>query len=274
MIGLRDAKRIVFKVGTSTLTYENGKTNLRRMSKLACVLADLANSGKEVVLVSSGAISVGVGKIGLSAPLKDTPSRQAAACVGQCELMFLYDKFFSEYGRTIGQLLITRYDVENAEHRKNLINAFDKMLGYGIIPILNENDSVAVEELAFGDAESSLAVPAVFGDNDNLSAIVAKLVNADALVILSDIDGLFSANPHEDETAQIIPVVEKIDDSHFALAGGAGSARGTGGMFTKLQAAQTATDAGIDTVIMNGGNPEEIYKLFDMRHVGTWFKKQ
>lgn len=274
MIGLRDAKRVVFKVGTSTLTYENGKTNLRRMSKLACVLADLANSGKEVVLVSSGAISIGVGKMGLAAPVKDTPSRQAAACVGQCELMFLYDKFFSEYGRTIGQLLITRYDVENAGHRSNLINAFEKMLGYGIIPILNENDSVAVDELAFGDEDNAPAVPAVFGDNDNLSAIVAKLVNADALVILSDIDGLFSANPHEDETAQIIPVVEAIDEGHFALAGGAGSNRGTGGMFTKLQAAQTATAAGIDTVIMNGGNPEEIYKLFDVQHIGTWFKKQ
>lgn len=274
MLAFRDAKRIVFKVGTSTLTYENGKTNLRRMSKLACVLADLANSGKDVVLVSSGAIAVGVSKMGLSSPVKDTPSRQAAACVGQCELMFLYDKFFSEFGKDIGQLLITRYDIENPEHRSNLINAFEKMLSYGIIPILNENDSVAVDELTLGEDGESNSTPATFGDNDNLSSIVAKLVRADLLVILSDIDGLFNANPHEDENAQIIPVVERLEDSFFALAGGAGTRRGTGGMLTKLQAAENATNAGIDTVIMNGSNPEDIYKLFDVQHIGTWFKKQ
>lgn len=258
LTGIKNAKRIVFKVGTSTLTYSTGKTNIRRMAKLVSVLADLHNEGREIVLVTSGAIGVGVGKLGLKERPKDTPGRQAAACIGQCELMFMYDKFFSEYSHTIGQLLITKSDVENDERRNNLINSFNTMLEYGAIPIVNENDSVAVEEI-------------VYGDNDSLSAIVAKLINADALVILTDIDGLFDANPQEDMNARLIPVVDEITPEIKALAGDAGSNRGTGGMITKLNAAEISTSAGIDTVIMSGTDPREIYKLIDGHQIGTFF---
>ncbi len=258
---LKNAKRIVIKVGTSTLTYDTGKTNIRRMARLASVLSDLQNAGKQIVLVSSGAIGVGVGKLGLSEKPADTPGRQAAACVGQCELMFMYDKLFSEYGHTVGQLLITKSDVENEERRENLINTFRKLLDFGAIPIVNENDSVAVEEI-------------VYGDNDMLSAIVAKLIEADALVILSDIDGLFSANPQTDEDATLIPVVPEITPEIEAMAGGSGTKRGTGGMQTKIAAAKLTTSAGIDTVIMNGADPTDLYKLTDGHSIGTLFKAQ
>lgn len=261
MVNRKEANRIVVKVGTSTLTYDTGKINIRRMSKLAQVLSDLKNGGKEIVLVTSGAIGVGVGKLGLKERPKDTPGRQAAATVGQCELMFLYDKFFSEYGNIIGQLLVTRSDFENDERHTNLHNSFMKLFEYGAIPVVNENDSVAVEEI-------------VFGDNDSLSAHVAKIVDADLLVILTDIDGLFSANPREDENAVLIHNVDKIDDEILALAGGSGTSRGTGGMITKLHAAQIATEAGIDTVVMNGSDPEELYKLLDGRQTGTLFRAQ
>ena len=254
-----NAKRIVIKVGTSTLTYETGKINIRRMVKLCSVLADLHNSGKEVVLVTSGAIGVGVGKLGLKERPKDTPGRQAAATVGQCEVMFLYDKFFGEYGNITGQLLVTKDDFENEERHTNLHNSFMKLFEYGAIPVVNENDSVAVEEI-------------VFGDNDSLSAHVAKIVDADTLIILTDIDGLFSANPREDENAVLIHSVDKITDEILALAGGTGTNRGTGGMITKLHAAQIATEAGINTVVMNGSDPEELYKLIDGRQIGTLFK--
>ena len=246
MSTLKEAKRIVFKVGTSTLTYDTGKANIRRMSKLAEVLSDLQNSGREVVLVTSGAIGIGVGNLGLKSKPSDTPGRQAAACGGQCELMFIYDKLFSEFGHTVGQLLITKSDVDDPERCSNLINTFEKLFEFGAIPIVNENDSVAVDEI-------------VFGDNDNLSATVAKLIKADALEILSDIDGLFSANPLEDASATLIPCVDEIDDEIFSLASGAGTNRGTGGMITKLQAAKTATEAGITTVVMNGYDPTDIY---------------
>lgn len=259
MKGIKDAHRIVVKVGTSTLTYDTGKVNLRRMDKLAQVISDLRNSGTEVALVTSAAIAVGVGKLGLSERPGDIPSRQAVATVGQCELMFMYDKLFSEYGNTIGQLLITRSDFENGERRANLSNSFEKFFEFGAIPVINENDSIAVEEI-------------VFGDNDTLSAMVAKLVNADALIILSDIDGLYSGNPREDENAYLIPVVEEITDELMSIAGTKGSTRGTGGMVTKLHAAQIAMDAGIDTVVMNGAQPEDIYRLLDGRQIGTYFK--
>ena len=259
MTSLKDAKCIVIKVGTSTLTYDTGKTNIRRMAKLASVLSDLQNSGRQIVLVSSGAIGVGVGKLGLSEKPADTPGRQAAACVGQCELMFMYDKLFSEYGHNVGQLLITKSDVEHPERRENLINTFHKLLDFGTIPIVNENDSVAVEEI-------------VYGDNDMLSAIVAKLIGADALVILSDIDGLFSANPQTDEDATLIPVVQQITPEIEAMAGGSGTKRGTGGMATKIAAAKLTTSAGIDTVIMNGADPTDLYKLTDGHSIGTLFK--
>ena len=255
----QNIKRLVVKVGTSTLTYETGKTNIRRMMKLCSVLADLHNSGIDVVLVTSGAIGVGVGKLGLCEKPSDIPGRQAAATVGQCELMFMYDKFFSEYGQKIGQLLVTKSDFENDIRRENLSNTFEKLFEYGAIPVVNENDSVATEEI-------------VYGDNDSLSAIVATLIKADGLVILSDIDGLFDSKPMENEDARLITVVEKIDESVFALCGGAGTKRGTGGMVTKVHAAQIAGEKGIPTVVMNGTAPQDIYKLIDGRQVGTLFK--
>lgn len=250
-------KRFVVKVGTSTLTYETGKTNIRRVAKLVQVLSDLKNSGYDVVLVTSGAIGVGAGKLGIPRPA-DTPGRQAAATVGQCELMFMYDKLFSEYGHTVGQLLVTKSDFENAERHTNLANACEKLFEYGALPIVNENDSVGVEEI-------------VFGDNDSLSASIAKLVHADLLVILTDTDGLYNANPREDDSAVLIPVVNDITPETYALASTRGSSRGTGGMVTKLQAAELATNAGIKTVIMNGNDPEDLYKLLDGRKLGTLF---
>ena len=259
MINKKEINRIVVKVGTSTLTYDTGKINLRRMSKLAQVLSDLKNAGVEIALVTSGAIGVGVGKLGLKERPHDTPGRQAAATVGQCELMFLYDKFFGEYGNITGQLLVTKDDFDDEERHRNLHNSFMKLFEYGAIPVINENDSVAVDEI-------------VFGDNDSLSAHVAKIVDADLLVILTDIDGLFSANPREDENAVLIHCVEEITDETLTIAGGSGTSRGTGGMITKIHAAQIATEAGINTVVMNGSDPEEIYKLLDGRQIGTLFK--
>ena len=259
MAVLKDVKRIVVKVGTSTLTYSTGKTNIRRMHKLVSVLSDIVNSGIEVALVTSGAIGVGAGKLGLPEKPRDTAGKQAAATIGQCELMFMYDKLFGEYGHTVGQILITKSDVENDERRQNLINTFNRLFDFGAIPVINENDSVAVEEI-------------VYGDNDSLSAIVAKLIGADALIILTDIDGLYDANPTENEDAKLIPLVTEINDELFAIAGGHGSRFGTGGMVTKLHAAQIAMEAGIDTIVMNGENPTEIYKALDGKQIGTFFK--
>lgn len=258
MAVLKDVKRLVVKVGTSTLTYDTGKTNIRRMHKLVSVLSDIVNSGIEVALVTSGAIGVGVGKLGLKERPSDISGRQAAATVGQCELMFMYDKLFGEYGHTVGQLLITKSDVDSEERRKNLVNTFEKLFYYGAVPIVNENDSVAVDEI-------------VYGDNDSLSAIVAKLVNADALIILTDIDGLYDDNPNENEDAKLIPQVDEITDELIAVAGGHGSRFSTGGMVTKLHAAQIAMDAGIDTIVMNGAAPESIYKALDGKQIGTFF---
>lgn len=256
---LEDVKRIVVKVGTSTLIHKNGKANLRSMSGLVSVLSGILNSGVEVVLVTSGAIGAGSGKLGLKERPRDTPGKQAAAAVGQCELMFLYDKLFSEYGHTVGQLLITKSDVENDERRENLINTFKRLFDFGVMPIVNENDSVAVEEI-------------VYGDNDNLSAIVACLIEADLLILLSDIDGLYDANPAVCEDAKLIPIVEEIDDSIIKIAGGAGSDFGTGGMATKINAAKIAGAAGIDTIIINGSNPQELYRVLEGEATGTIFK--
>lgn len=255
---LGEVKRLVVKVGTSTLTYSTGKTNIRRMHKLVSVLSDIVNSGIEVALVSSGAIAVGVGKLGFKERPEDTPGRQAAATVGQCELMFMYDKLFGEYGHTVGQLLITKGDVDDPQRRENLINAFEKLFTYGAVPIINENDSVAVDEI-------------VYGDNDSLSAIVAKLISADALLILTDTDGLYDENPIENEDAKLISQVNEITEDLITAAGGHGSKFSTGGMVTKLHAAKIAMDAGIDTIVMNGSAPEEIYKALDGKQVGTFF---
>lgn len=240
------------------MTYDTGMINIRRVEKLVKVLADLRNSGKEIVLVSSGAVAVGVGKLGLKERPHDTPSKQAAAAVGQCELMYLYDKLFAEYNHNVAQLLLTRDIVEVEKRSQNVVNTFNRLLEMGVIPVVNENDTVAVEEIEFGD-------------NDTLSAIVATLVGADALILMSDIDGLYTANPHEDPNATLIRQVETIDDSILSIAGGAGSNRGTGGMITKIHAAQIACGKGIDMAIIQGENPDLLYDLMDGKEVGTHF---
>ena len=258
MFDINEKKRIVIKLGTSTLTHRTGRLNIRRMESLVKIFSDVQNSGREIILVSSGAVGLGMSKLGLVEKPKDTPMKQACAAVGQCELMYMYDKLFGEYGHTVGQLLITKSDVDSEERRKNLVNTFEKLFDYGAVPIVNENDSVAVDEI-------------VYGDNDSLSAIVAKLVNADALIILTDIDGLYDDNPNENEDAKLISQVDEITDELIAVAGGHGSRFSTGGMVTKLHAAQIAMDAGIDAIVMNGAAPESIYKALDGKQIGTFF---
>lgn len=256
-----DLKRIVIKVGTSTLTYENGKANLRRIDKLCKVLSDLHNQGREIILVSSGAIGVGMGKTGLPKKPDSTPEKQALAAIGQCELMFMYDKLFGEYNNMVAQVLLTR-DAVDSEHRKeNVLNTFNTLLSMGIIPIVNENDTVAIDELEGHN----------FGDNDMLSAIVAKLVSADALVILTDIDGLYDSDPRKNKDAKRIERVEKITEEIENMAGGSGSNRGTGGMTTKVMAAKYVTEAGIDCFVICGDEPQRIYDVTDEKSVGTRF---
>lgn len=254
-------RRIVVKVGTSTLTYENGRVNLRRMEMLCKVLSDLHNSGKQVILVSSGAIGIGVGKLKLPERPTETRYKQAIAAVGQCEIMFLYDKFFGEYNSSVAQILLTRNIVNNDHSRQNVVNTFQTLLEMGIIPIVNENDTVAIDEL----------VGSNFGDNDNLSAIVADLVGADLLVILTDIDGLYDRDPRKNPDAVKIPIVTHIDDHIREMAGGSGSNRGTGGMATKITAASAATAAGINCCVMSGNDPKNLYKLIEGEPIGTLF---
>ena len=259
---IENAKRIVVKVGTSTLTFKGGRLNLRRVETLVKVLCNLANSGKEIILVSSGAIGVGVGKLGLKARPKENKDKQAVAAVGQCELMFIYDKFFGEYNHNIAQILLTKFAVDTDQKKQNVINTIDTLLDMGIIPIVNENDTVAIDEL---DGDN-------FGDNDRLSATVAEIVNADLLIILTDIDGLYTSNPREDENAKKIDTVDVITDEIRTMAGGTGSSRGTGGMRTKIIAAEIATQAGIDVCVMNGENPKRLYDLLEGNRIGTLFK--
>ncbi len=255
---MRDYGRIVVKVGTSTLTYDNGKPNLRRMDRLCRVLTDLKNAGKEVVLVSSGAIAVGLNHLGLTGKSCDTPGKQAAAAVGQCDLMYTYDKLFSEYGQSVAQMLLTRDVVESGERRENCVNTFKALMKMDIIPVVNENDSVSVEEI-------------VFGDNDKLSAIVAGLIGAELLIILTDIEGLFDGNPRENPEARLVHTVREITPEIRDMAGQRGSTRGTGGMITKLEAAEYAMNAGVDAYIIDGGDPKRIYDVIDGRSIGTHF---
>lgn len=255
--------RIVIKVGTSTLTNELGHSNLRSMEKLAQVLADIQNMGNEVILVSSGAIAVGANKMHLPEKPKEMRMKQAAAAVGQCENMFLYDKFFGYYNKTVAQILLNADDIRQEEKKENLANTFEALLEHGIIPIVNENDSVSYTEI---ESEDKL-----FGDNDMLSAVVAILCRADKLIILSDIDGFYDRDPRLYKDAKLLSRIEKIDDSTYELAGGAGSRRGTGGMRTKLQAADLATAQGIDVLVMNGKNPEALYDIMEGKKVGTLF---
>lgn len=254
--------KIVVKVGTSTLTYENGKINYRRIEKLCKVLSDLQNQGKKIVLVSSGAIGIGVGKVGLTKRPTKTKEKQALAAVGQCELMFMYDKLFGEYNHTVAQILLTKYAVQTKQKRQNVINAMDTLLDMDIIPIINENDTVAIDELEGSN----------IGDNDMLSAIVAKLISADKLIILTDIDGLYDKNPKTNPDAKKIEVVDKITDEILSMAKGAGSNRGTGGMITKLAAASYIYEDGIDCYIVSGENPSVLYDVTEGINKGTLFK--
>ena len=251
--------RIVVKVGTSTLAHPTGRLNIQRMEKLCKVLSDLKNMGHEIILVSSGAIAMGFGKLNLSERPKDVPTKQAFAAVGQCELMYIYDKLFTEYNHTVAQLLITAPDIEEGGVRKqNFHNTLARLLELGALPVINENDTISTEE--FG-----------IGDNDTLSAIVAVTIQADLLILLSDIDGLFDGDPRKNPDAKLIDTVEKIDEHIISLGGGSGSNLGTGGMATKLRAAQMATAAGCEMVIANGQSPEVLYDVAAGKRVGTRF---
>ena len=260
----QEKQRIVVKVGTSTLTRDSGALNLHNMDHLARALSDLRGMGHEIILVSSGAIGVGTGKLGLNERPKELRMKQAVAAVGQCELMHLYDKLFDEYGYTVAQILLTDEDVDDAARREHLANTFSALLELGCIPIVNENDSVSSAEIETGKCK-------VLGDNDTLSAIVACLCKADLLVLLSDIDGLYNADPHKDPDAKLIERVEEITPELKAMAGGAGTWRGTGGMATKLTAAEKAMAAGVDMVITNGADMEKLYDIVEGKSVGTRF---
>lgn len=258
---ISERKRVVVKVGTSTLTHRTGRLNIRRVENLVKTLADLQNAGHEIVLVSSGAIALGMGKLGTTKRPSDTPGKQACAAVGQCELMYMYDKFFAEYSIVVAQVLLTKY-VLLEDRRQHVVNSMERLLSQGVIPIVNENDTVAIDEL-------ELEV----GENDSLAANVATIANADLLVIMSDIDGLYDKDPHVHENANLIPEVGEITDDIRSLAGGAGSALGTGGMATKIKAVEIAHAAEIDVVLMNGKNPHKLYDLFEDKPVGTLFAK-
>ena len=252
--------KIVVKIGTSTLAHATGRLNIKRIEQLCKILSDLKNAGHEIILVSSGAIGMGVGKLGLSTRPRDVAGKQAAAAVGQCELMYIYDKLFSEYNHTVAQILLTADDLRQADRHQNFENTMQKLLEMAVLPIINENDTVATEEIEIGD-------------NDTLAAIVAQSVRADLLILLSDIDGLYTADPHKHADAQLIADVYALDDSILALGGSAGSSLGTGGMATKLRAAQIATAAGCDMIIANGAYPEALYRIADGEAVGTRFHK-
>lgn len=256
--------RIVVKVGTSTLTRDNGSMNLRSIDRLAMALADLRGQGHQVILVSSGAIGVGVGKLGMGSRPAELRFKQAAAAVGQCELMHIYDKFFGEYGATVAQILLTDEDVDDPRRAEHLENTFEALLELGCIPVVNENDSVSSAEIETGRTK-------VLGDNDTLSAIVARLCRADLLVLLSDIDGLYDKDPHCCPDAKLVKRVTELTEQVRAAAGGAGTARGTGGMQTKLDAAALAMAAGVDMVIANGSSPEKLYDIVAGADVGTRF---
>ena len=250
--------RIVVKVGTSTLAHATGRLNIRHVEELVKVLSDLKNAGHQVILVSSGAIGMGVGKLNLPGKPSDMPTKQAAAAVGQCELMYTYDKLFLQYNHTVAQVLLTGEDVDHPERRENFENTMERLLELGALPVINENDTIATAEIKVGD-------------NDTLGAIVACCTKADLLVLLSDIEGLYTADPRKDPNAKLIPTVEEVTPEIEALAGGVGSSLGTGGMATKLRAAKMVTAQGCDMVITNGEHPERLYDIAEGKDVGTRF---
>lgn len=252
--------RIVVKIGTSTLAHPSGLINIRRVEGLCRVMSDLKNAGHELILVSSGAIGMGAGKLSLKERPQDVETKQAAAAVGQCELMYTYDKLFSEYNHTVAQILVTGEDIGHDERRHNFHNTLYRLLELGALPIINENDTIATQEI-------------VIGDNDTLGAIVATSTEADLLILLSDIDGLFTADPHRDPNARLIAEVNEITPELEAMTGGAGSSLGTGGMHTKLHAARLAMEAGVEMVIANGSDPDILYDIVEGKSVGTRFKR-
>lgn len=250
--------RIVIKIGTSTLAHKTGRLNIRRVEELCKVMSDLKNAGNELILVSSGAIGMGVGKLSLASRPTDIPTKQAAAAVGQCELMYVYDKLFSKYNHTVAQILITGEDIENTERRANFENTMRRLLELGVLPIVNENDSISTDEI-------------VIGDNDTLGAIVSTTLQADLMIVLSDIDGLFTADPHKNKNAVLLHKVDDITPEIEAMIGGVGSEFGTGGMATKIKAAKIANEAGCDMVIANGKDPDVLYDIVEGKDVGTRF---
>ncbi|MDE7104820.1 MAG: glutamate 5-kinase [Ruminococcus sp.] len=260
MRNISDKKRIVIKLGTSTLAHSTGKLNIRRMTNLVRVISDLHNAGKEIIMVSSGAVGLGTGKLGLSRKPKDTKLKQAVAAVGQCELMHVYDDMFEKYSVTVAQILLTKTIINNPNHCENFKNTIETLVSMGVIPIVNENDSISIDELELE-----------IGENDSLSALVAGLSGSDLLLILSDIDGLYSDDPRTNPNAEPISTVEEITPEIEKSAGGAGSRLGTGGMSTKINAAKIAGESGIDMIIMNGKDPELLYDLFEDKEIGTIF---
>ncbi len=253
--------RIVVKVGTSTLAHSTGRINIRHMESLCRVMSDIKNAGHEMILVSSGAIGMGVGKLNLAKRPDDLPGKQAAAAVGQCELMYTYDKLFSEYNHTVAQLLLTGEDIDDAGRRENFVNTMNRLIEMGALPIINENDTVATSEI-------------VIGDNDTLAAVVAVCCGADLTVILSDIDGLYTADPRKDKNARLISEVTELSHDILALGDAAGSSLGTGGMKTKLTAAAKVMQAGGTMVIANGEDPAVLYDIVDGKAVGTRFGRK
>ena len=250
--------RIVVKIGTSTLAHATGQLNIRRVEALCKTMSDIRNAGHELILVSSGAIGMGVGKLGMRQRPQDIPGKQAAAAVGQCELMYIYDKLFSEYHHTVAQLLITADNLTNEIRHRNFTNTLTRLLELGVVPVINEHDTVATEEI-------------VIGDNDTLAARVAESVGAQLLILLSDIDGLYTADPHADPNARLLPVVHRVDEDIKKLAGVSSTTQGTGGMVTKLRAAEICLDCGCEMVIANGNNPAALYDIVEGKPVGTRF---
>ena len=259
---LKTARRIVIKVGTSTLAHaESGKLNLYRIEQLVREIADLHNAGKEIIFVSSGAIAAGMGKLSMNAKPQTIPENQALAAIGQGVLMHIYEKFFAEYGQTIGQVLLTKENAVDEHQRENCHNALRAILDMGAIPVINENDAVAVDEIRIGD-------------NDNLSAIVAAMVGAEVLIILTDIDGLYDSNPKVNKNARLIDEVPAINADIERIAGGAGTKLGTGGMFTKVQAAKHATSNGVTMLIVNGGGVGNLRRALSGEVIGTIFPRR
>jgi glutamate 5-kinase len=257
---VNDYNRIVVKVGTSTLTYGNGKLNLARIERLSMILSDLANQGRDIVLVTSGAIGVGMNKLGFKKKPTDIALKQAMAAVGQGMLIQIYEKMFSEYGRAVAQILITKEDIFLEDRNTNATNTFNALLTHGVIPIVNENDTIATDEIKIGD-------------NDVLSAYVAKLINADLLILLSDIDGLYDKDPSSAD-AQLIKRVYNIDNNINSIAKGSGSHLGTGGMKTKIKAAEIAMESEIVMAIVNGSRPDNIYDIISGKEMGTLFLRK